>query len=133
MFLGQGLSLFLQTAYFSIIIRSLSAKQYGAFAAAVAVPPILASFVGLGIGNLLVKNGSQNRELFLAYWGRSLFIALASKIGKSRLEPVAGAGGPRKAILGHQNKVPTAKTQRVQCLQSSRLTVPITKLLAESA
>jgi O-antigen/teichoic acid export membrane protein len=78
MLLGQGVCLFIQGVYFVIIARSLGAHQYGAFVAVAAFPKNLSPFVGIGGGNLLIKNVAQDREHFPVYWGNLLFMTLAS-------------------------------------------------------
>jgi O-antigen/teichoic acid export membrane protein len=81
MFMGQGLKLIIQAAYFVIIARSLGANQYGAFIAVTAFTQMVAPFVGLGSGNLLVKNVARDRSLFSLYWGKSLFMTAFTGLG----------------------------------------------------
>ena len=78
MMIGQGLKLILQAAYFVIIARSLGVEQYGAFVAATALSQILSPFVGLGGGNLLIKNVARDPKHFPIYWGNLLFMTLVS-------------------------------------------------------
>jgi hypothetical protein len=47
-FLGQGLRVLIQAAYFIIIARSLGSQQYGAFVSVTAFIQILFPFVGVG-------------------------------------------------------------------------------------
>jgi O-antigen/teichoic acid export membrane protein len=78
MFLGQGLRLLIQAAYFVIIARSLGVQQYGAFAAVTAMVAIFSPFVGLGCGNLIIKNVSRNRELLDECFGNGMLVTLAT-------------------------------------------------------
>jgi O-antigen/teichoic acid export membrane protein len=78
MFLGQGLRLVIQAAYFTVIARSLGAANYGAFIGVVALVGIVFPFGALGSGNLLIKNVARDRSLFPIYWGRGLLTTVAS-------------------------------------------------------
>lgn len=69
---GQMMRLGIQTAYFILIARTLGPTQYGAFVAVTAAAAIGGPFVGLGCGNLLVKNVARDRALFPLYWGKGL-------------------------------------------------------------
>jgi O-antigen/teichoic acid export membrane protein len=77
---GYGLRLLIQAVYFVIIARSLGANQYGGFVAATALTAVISPFVGIGTGNLLVKNVARNQSLFRDYWGNGLLMTLASGI-----------------------------------------------------
>ncbi len=72
MFLGQGLRLIIQAAYFTVIARSLGATNYGAFISVAALAGILFPFATMGSGFLLIKNVSRDESLFFAYWRRGL-------------------------------------------------------------
>jgi O-antigen/teichoic acid export membrane protein len=78
MLVGQGLRLIIQAGYFIIIARSLGAQQYGAFAAVTAMVAIFSPFVGLGYGNLIIKNVARNRELLAEYFGNGVATTLAT-------------------------------------------------------
>src|SRR5579862_1072434 len=78
MFLGQELRLFIQAAYFVIIARSLGVREYGAFAAVTAMVAIFSPFIGLGCGNLIVKNVARNRELLDEYFGNGVLMVFAT-------------------------------------------------------
>jgi O-antigen/teichoic acid export membrane protein len=89
---GYGLRLFIQAAYFIIIARCLGAGNYGAFIAVTALISAISPFVGLGSGNLLVKNVARDRSLLQAYWGNGLLMTactglllLASVMGLCRV------------------------------------------------
>lgn len=75
---GYGVRLMLQAVYFIVIARCLGPGQYGAFIAVTALSQVISPFVGLGTGNLLVKNVSRDPQLFPEYWGNSLFVTLAT-------------------------------------------------------
>lgn len=77
MFLGQGLRLVIQAAYFTVIARSLGASNYGAFVSVAALAGILFPFATMGSGFLLIKNVSRDQKLFSAYWGRGLITTAA--------------------------------------------------------
>src|SRR5580658_4124882 len=78
MFLGQGLRLLIQAGYFVIIARSLGVQQYGAFAAVTAMVAIFSPFVGLGCGNLIIKNVARNVELLDECFGNGLLLTLVT-------------------------------------------------------
>ncbi len=81
MFLGQGIRLIIQAAYFTVIARSLGASNYGAFISVAALVGILFPFATMGSGFLLIKNVSRDETLFSAYWRRGLIItALFSSV-----------------------------------------------------
>jgi O-antigen/teichoic acid export membrane protein len=71
---GYGLRLVIQAAYFIIIARCLGAGNYGAFIAVAALISAISPFVGLGSGNLMVKNVARDKTLFQAYWGNGLLM-----------------------------------------------------------
>ena len=48
--------------------------------AATALTNIIAPFVGMGSGNLLIKNVAKNKSLFAEYWGNGLLVTLVSGI-----------------------------------------------------
>ena len=75
---GYGLRLLIQAAYFVIIARCLGPEQYGGFIAATALANVISPFVGLGSGNLLVKNVARDRRLFPEYWGNGLMMTVVS-------------------------------------------------------
>ncbi|HUA15099.1 MAG TPA: flippase [Verrucomicrobiae bacterium] len=78
MFLGQGMRQLLRAVYFLIIPRALGVEQYGLFVGVTSLAAILAPFSTLGIGNLLIKNVSRDRNVFAEYWGNSLILTAAS-------------------------------------------------------
>lgn len=88
MFMGQGIRNLLRAAYFLIIPRFLGVKEYGLFVGVASLIAILAPFATLGIGSLLVKNVSRDKNAFSEYWGNALFVSLisgAALIGLSTL------------------------------------------------
>jgi O-antigen/teichoic acid export membrane protein len=78
MFLGYGMRIVVQAAYFILIARALGPDQYGAFVGVTALIALVAPFGGLGAGHLLVKNVSRDRSLFSDYWGNALFLAVTT-------------------------------------------------------
>jgi O-antigen/teichoic acid export membrane protein len=78
MFLGQGLRLIIQAGYFIIIARSLGVEHYGAFTAVTAMVAIFSPFVGLGCGNLIIKNVARNPELLDECFGNGLLLTLVT-------------------------------------------------------
>ena len=77
---GYGLRLLLQAVYFVIIARSLGVNQYGGFVAATALVAVVSPFVGIGTGNLLVKNVARDQNVFVDYWGNGLLMTLVSGV-----------------------------------------------------
>jgi O-antigen/teichoic acid export membrane protein len=78
---GYGLRLFIQAVYFIIIARCLGPEEYGAFIAVTAFASVVSPFVGMGSGNLLIKNVSRDHRLFSEYWGNGLLITLVTGLG----------------------------------------------------
>jgi len=78
---GYGMRLLVQAGYFILMARYLGVKQYGGFIAVTALVSLISPFVGLGSGNLLVKNASRDKSLFAAYWGQGLWITTLSGAG----------------------------------------------------
>lgn len=77
-FVGQFSRLVIQAVYFILIARHLGPNEYGAFVAVTAAAAIAGPFVGLGYGNLLIKNVSRDHSCFAAYWGNGLLLTVAS-------------------------------------------------------
>lgn len=73
---GQGIKLILQAVYFVFIARSLGPSQYGAFVAVAALAGILAPYVGLGSGNLFLKNVRSGKRKESLCWGNGLVVTL---------------------------------------------------------
>lgn len=80
MLMGQGLGIFVQALYFILIARSLRSQGYGAFIGVHALVGIIAPFVGIGGGNLLIKNVSRNEATFSKYFGKALLMVLVTGI-----------------------------------------------------
>ena len=78
MFVGYGMRVVVQAAYFVMIARALGPHEYGAFVGATALIAIVGPFAGIGAGNLLIKNVSRDKSLFAVYWGNALFMHLTS-------------------------------------------------------
>ena len=77
---GYGLRVLIQAAYFVVIARCLGPGQYGGFVAATAVTNLISPFVGMGAGNLLIKNVARDRSRFSEYWGHGLLVTLTSGV-----------------------------------------------------
>jgi O-antigen/teichoic acid export membrane protein/glycosyltransferase involved in cell wall biosynthesis len=73
---GQGIKLVLQAVYFLFIARSLGPSQYGAFVAITAMTGIVSPYVGLGSGNLFLKNVRSGKRIESVCWGNGLLITL---------------------------------------------------------
>jgi O-antigen/teichoic acid export membrane protein/glycosyltransferase involved in cell wall biosynthesis len=73
---GQGIKLVLQAIYFLFIARSLGPSQYGAFIAVTAMTGIVSPYVGLGSGNLFLKNVRSGRRNESLCWGNGLLVTL---------------------------------------------------------
>jgi O-antigen/teichoic acid export membrane protein len=80
MFLGFGLRVVVQAGYFVLIARALGPHEYGGFVGATALIAIVAPFVSIGAGNLLIKNVSRDKGLFSEYWGNALVMLTLSGI-----------------------------------------------------
>jgi O-antigen/teichoic acid export membrane protein/glycosyltransferase involved in cell wall biosynthesis len=78
--LGQGIKLALQGVYFLCIARSLGPAQYGAFIAVAAMAGIISPYVGLGCGNLFLKNVRSGRRTAPLCWGNGLVTTLTTGI-----------------------------------------------------
>ena len=73
---GQGIKLLLQAVYFLFIARSLGPSQYGAFVAITAMTGIVSPYVGLGSGNLFLKNVRSGKRKESICWGNGLVVTL---------------------------------------------------------
>lgn len=80
MFLGFGLRIVVQAGYFVFIARALGPHEYGEFVGVTALISIIAPFVSLGAGNLLIKNVSRNKKVFSEYWGNALIMSIVSGV-----------------------------------------------------
>ena len=81
--LGQLIRLGLQGVYFLFIARSLGPAQYGAFAAITAMTSILTPFVGLGCGNLFLKNVRSSKRDAPLCWGNGLLVTMVTGLPTS--------------------------------------------------
>lgn len=73
-FSARFVGLFIQSAYFLIVARSLGVEQYGLFLGVMALVKVLVPFANWGTPHILVKQVSRNREVFRAYWGNALWV-----------------------------------------------------------
>jgi|GEM_PF-1679038 Membrane protein involved in the export of O-antigen and teichoic acid len=76
--LGQTIKLVLQAVYFLCMARSLGPEQYGAFVAVTAMTSIITPYVGLGCGNLFLKNVRSGRRDAQLCWGNGLLTTIAT-------------------------------------------------------
>ena len=83
--IGSGLNVILLGSYFVVLARALGPKEYGAFAAILALSRIFGSFAGWGYGNILIKNVSRDPSRFQAYWGICLLIVLVGGLSLTLL------------------------------------------------
>lgn len=74
MLLGQSGRVVVQAVYFFVMARTLGAHQYGVFAAVIAAVAIASPFVGLGSGNLMVRNVARNSWLLPECLGHALLM-----------------------------------------------------------
>ncbi len=79
-FVGYLLRLLLQAVYFVMIARCLGVKEYGVFIAVCAMASLVAPFVSMGSGILLIKNVSRDKSQFPIMWGNCLVLTAASGI-----------------------------------------------------
>jgi O-antigen/teichoic acid export membrane protein len=94
-FLGQGMSFFLQAAYFILLARLLGSQQYGIFVGAAALVSIVSQYSSLGSGMVLLRYVSQDRRKFPEFWGNAILTTLA--VGLCILVALNFAG---KALVG---------------------------------
>jgi O-antigen/teichoic acid export membrane protein len=80
MFLGFGLRIVVQAGYFVLIARALGPHEYGGFVGATALIAIVAPFVSIGAGNLLIKNVARDKGLFAEYWGNAIVMLTVSGV-----------------------------------------------------
>jgi O-antigen/teichoic acid export membrane protein len=78
--LGQGIKLVLQAIYFLFIARSLGPSHYGAFVAITAMTGIVAPYVGLGSGNLFLKNVRSGKRTAVMCWWNGIVVTLLTGI-----------------------------------------------------
>ena len=88
---GYVARLLLQAVYFVIIARCLGPKEYGGFIAIAAMASLVAPFVSLGSGSLLIKHVSRDRSRFAECWGNCLVVTAVSGVGLILLTVALGA------------------------------------------
>jgi O-antigen/teichoic acid export membrane protein len=77
MFLGQGMSFFVQAAYFILLARLLGSRQYGIFVGAFALVSIVSQYSTIGSGLVMLRHVSQDRSQFAQYWGNVILTTLS--------------------------------------------------------
>jgi len=80
MFIGQGLTLLIQAAYFILLARLLGVREYGVFAGAFAFVSLATPYSALGSGLVFMQHVSSNAQNFAAYWGNILLSTLCGGI-----------------------------------------------------
>lgn len=73
--IAMMLGLLLQAAYFVILARTLGAKNFGVFSAALAAVNLAAPFSAWGAGNLLVRDASMRPDLLASLRSRAFLTA----------------------------------------------------------
>lgn len=76
MFVGQGLSVFVQAIYFVLVARLLGSEEYGVFVGAMALVVIVSQYCSLGSGFVMLRYVSQDHRKFPEYWGNVLLTIL---------------------------------------------------------
>ena len=76
MMLGNVVPLGIQAVYFLALTRVLGAEAFGEFVGVVALAGLLAPFVGLGSGTLLVRDGARSRSGLATPLGPAVFTTL---------------------------------------------------------
>lgn len=72
LFAGQGVSLFLQAAYFIALARLLGTTQYGLLAGAVSFIAVVSQYSTMGSGLLFLRYVCPDHSQFRSYWGNIL-------------------------------------------------------------
>ena len=70
--LGQGVSFFVQAAYFICLAKLLGTAEYGLYVAAAASAAILSPYSSLGSGTVFMQHVAQDHAKFSVYWGNIL-------------------------------------------------------------
>lgn len=76
MLVGQGASVVLQAAYFTILARMLNPSEYGVYVGAFAFTNLASQYSALGSGTIFLRYVSGHRKRFAVYWGNILVITL---------------------------------------------------------
>ena len=76
MFLGQGLSVFVQAGYFILLARLLGSSQYGILVGATAIVSIVSQYSSLRYQFVMLHHVSQDKKQFAEYWGNVILTTL---------------------------------------------------------
>jgi O-antigen/teichoic acid export membrane protein len=76
MFMGQGLSVVVQGAYFFVLARLLGSLQYGVLVGSFAVVMMFSQYSNFGSGLIFMRYVSLDRKTFPLYWGNILLTTL---------------------------------------------------------
>jgi O-antigen/teichoic acid export membrane protein len=91
---GYSVRLLIQAIYFILMARSLGPVQYGIFAVAAALISVAAPFVGLGSGNLMIREVARDRKTFNVSWGN----ALVTTVGMGTVLSLAAIAGSKLLV-----------------------------------
>ncbi|WP_312367638.1 lipopolysaccharide biosynthesis protein [Stenotrophomonas sp.] len=69
-----------QAATVILLARSLGAESYGTFVAVIAVAGFVTPWVGLGLANIVLRNGARDPARLWAYYGRAFRVWLCSLV-----------------------------------------------------
>ena len=72
--LAKAINIGCQAAYFTVVVRVLGTKNYGAFVGITAFAALIFPFANLGSGDVLIQQVSKDRKYFSTYWGNALII-----------------------------------------------------------
>ena len=72
MFVGQGLSVVCQAAYFILLARLLGSREYGIYVGAVATVSLLSQYSTLGSYSVFLRYVCPDPKNFALYWGNIL-------------------------------------------------------------
>jgi O-antigen/teichoic acid export membrane protein len=76
MFLGQGLSILFQGAYFILLGRLLGSTEYGLYVGALALVSLVSQYSPLGSQLVFLRYVSTDHSRFASYWGNILLSTL---------------------------------------------------------
>ncbi|NJO44417.1 MAG: oligosaccharide flippase family protein [Oscillatoriales cyanobacterium RM2_1_1] len=75
---SKFVGIFIQTASFILVARSLGAENFGIFVGVSALGAIVLPFAVLGSGDILIQFVSRDRSRFSEYWGKTLVTVFTS-------------------------------------------------------
>jgi O-antigen/teichoic acid export membrane protein len=78
MLFGQGLGFGVRLVYFVVLARLLGVVQYGVIVGAFALVNLVSPYCQLGMGTLLLRYVSADRNQFPSFWGNVLVVTLTT-------------------------------------------------------